>query len=429
MGMRVRVTQCLIILWFLCCMVVLGMPPQAVFAKGAGTAMQEVTNGGTGGATTSTSGTTDQQTYAVDASSVQSLTDLFYMKAFSGSTQVLAKMNWVGALMSGIISVFCMLGLFLICLRVILTLMYLSGRNVFDTVHDIKSKSTGTALGLPSLAKSSFNSEYGSGLDAFVGFFLGLLPDVKSYSDYADGRTRYNLSEDDSATTYLLKISIPTVMMIFFLSIGWSGTLWQMYGTVVDALGVAAQKFTDTRLDQIVDRALDADSYYKFSFPATELGKFQKDVASKLYSECLRKTYNLDSTDTQNMGRSISNWVSNNITAKYLNSPCFPNSSTESNVNDAKNFTKSVIVNNAGNGKSDSPSSTSGNTGEFIIRGSDLNLYDGSADNPLYVHVYISRKQRTGTENYFTYNRNTSSTGSQGRADKNNAPTPLTGTN
>lgn len=377
-----------------------------------GNAVQESGGGG--------SGKVDKQAYAVDASGVQSLTDLFYMKAFSGSTEVLAKMNWVGALMSAIISVFCFLGLFLICFRVIITLMYLSGRNVFDTVHDIKSKSTGKALGIPALVKSSMNSDYGSGLDAIISFFLGLLPDIKSYSDYADGRMRYNLSEEDSATTYLLKISIPTVMMIFFLSIGWSGTLWQMYGVVVDAMSVAAQRFTDTRLDQIVDRALNADSYYQFGFPSTALGKFQKKLASSMYSKCLQKTYNLDSMDTQNMGRNIETWVSKNITPDYLASACFPNSSTATNESDASNFNYSVVVNAANTGRSDTSGNSSKNTGEWTLPGSTFGLADGATDNPLFIHVFVSRKQNANSTNYFTYKERTNGTSSS-RNDEYNS--------
>lgn len=381
----------------------------------------DVQQSGTGSSSSSGtgSGSVDNQTYAAGAGSVQSLTDLFYMKAFSGSTEVLAKMNWLGGLMSAIISIFCFIGLFQLVLRIVITLMYLSGRNLFDTIHDIKSKSTGTAFGLPSLAKSTFNSEYGSGLDALVGFFLGLAPDIKTYSDYADGRVRYNLSEDDTATTYMLKISLPTIVMIFFLSIGWSGTLWQMYGTVVDAMAVAAQRFTDTRLDTIVNRALNADSYYKFGFPSTELGKFRNKLASKMYSECLRKTYQLDSMDTQNLGRNIENWVNSNITADYLASACFANSVTNVDERDAKNFNYSVVINTAKSGNTDKASNSSSNTGEWTLQAGDFGLADGTASNPLYIHVYINRKQSTSSTNYFTYKEKVNGSSSSRNDDYN----------
>ena len=65
------------------------------------------------------------------------LLDLFDSYAFRGSLKTIDKFNWVGKLMSYIISVFSMIGLFLVCYQRLISLLYLAGRNTFDTVHEI----------------------------------------------------------------------------------------------------------------------------------------------------------------------------------------------------------------------------------------------------------------------------------------------------
>ena len=78
----------------------------------------------------------------------EALTSIFTSPAFSGSMETISKLNWVGWLLSGIISVFCLVGLFLTVFRIMTSLMYLSGRNVFDKIHEIKTANTGNAFGL-----------------------------------------------------------------------------------------------------------------------------------------------------------------------------------------------------------------------------------------------------------------------------------------
>ena len=65
------------------------------------------------------------------------LLDLFDSYAFRGSLKTIDKFNWVGKLMSYIISVFSMIGLFLVCYQRLISLLYLAGRNTFDTFHEI----------------------------------------------------------------------------------------------------------------------------------------------------------------------------------------------------------------------------------------------------------------------------------------------------
>jgi len=71
---------------------------------------------------------------------------------------------------------------------------------------------------LKSLLSSTFHGggNTGSGVDTFIYFFLGLFPDVKMYSDFADGKEMKGVGPDTTVTEYILKTSIPTIMMISF---------------------------------------------------------------------------------------------------------------------------------------------------------------------------------------------------------------------
>ena len=66
------------------------------------------------------------------------LLDLFDSYAFRGSLKTIDKFNWVGKLMSYIISVFSMIGLFLVCYQRLISLLYLAG--VIPLIRFMKSK-------------------------------------------------------------------------------------------------------------------------------------------------------------------------------------------------------------------------------------------------------------------------------------------------
>lgn len=242
---------------------------------------------------------TPAQVYAGDENS---LTYLFQTKAFSGSMETISKLNWVGALLSGIISVFCLAGLFLTVVRIMASLLYLSGQGICDKIHEIKSANQGAFFGLKSLVTNTFqgNGNTGSGVDTAIYFILGLFPDIKMYSDFADGSEAKGLGPDTTITEYLLKISIPTIMTIFFLAIGFSGTLWQMFGTVVDAMSVAAERVATTNLESQVSRLLNADSYYTFGFgdDGSKWGKLQDGIAKSMYNKVLSKSDSSINGDT-----------------------------------------------------------------------------------------------------------------------------------
>ena len=258
-----------------------------------------------------------------------SLTALFKTRGFMGNAQILSKLNWVSALVSDIISVACFIGLALTVIRIIMTMLYLSNRNVFDNIHALKSSNSANLPGGlsrlapvigPVIGPSMAGWQKAGGLDVIVQFILGLLPDVKMYSDMNDEASHGlpgNLKEDDSITQYILKISLSTIMSIFFFTIGWNGVLWQAYGSVVDALGVAAERMVNDDFQNVVANALNTGKYYSFGFDldGTEQGKFKQHLAKDMYNKAVLK---LDSAhrgqeNMQVLGKHIENFINSNL--------------------------------------------------------------------------------------------------------------------
>lgn len=357
------------------------------------------------------------------------LLDLFDSYAFRGSLKTLDKFNWVGKLMSYIISVFSMIGLFLVCYQRLISLLYLAGRNTFDTVHELKSGLSGgtgrDAFGIRSMVTNAMQGggQYGTGFDALVGFFLSLLPDVKKYSDYNPERMAYNLQEEDSCTTYMLKVAIPTIMMIFFFSMGFNSTLWQGYGVIVDAMGTAAEQLVATDLNSIVSTAMNTGKSYKFSWDASgsDYGSFMQDMVKAVYKQALKNGKDYTSATQQQVGSYVDSIF---LTGKgYKNSDMkihLGSSDTKTSIgkgsssiftdgdtlaktignvtgfkgdDDAKNLDYSVISNSTKEGYKIA------NAAEIVISAYDLGL--NSSANGNYIHVIISRKKNSDETMYW----------------------------
>lgn len=321
----------------------------------------------------------------VALASAPDLTEIFSTKAFQGSWEVIYQFNWLGAIMNYIISFFCLLGLMLIMYSRMVTLLYLSSRNTWDNVHDIKESSKGPFLGFPALFQNTMQSNYGSGLDAFVSFFLGLLPDVKKYSDYnPDNMAKGTLNDDDNALNYILKTAIPTITLMFFLSIGFSGTLARSYGTVVSAMARFADNVVSQNLDQYVDEIFQVgntpDSTLK---DGTAFGDFRYKTNRQVYSKCLQVIGVADQETKDALMTACEQAVSTNITADTVSGML---GTTISKDNDWKNIKANVVLS----------TNAQGSANAIVIPVSDI-LNGANTDK--YIHITF---KKTGTqENYF----------------------------
>lgn len=389
---------------------------------------------------------------ASDGYSSGKLTDIFTTDAFTGNWEVITKMNWVGKVMSWVISAFSLIGLFTVGLKVMLTMLYLSGKNFWDNVDDIKSAGLGkSAFGMRELFNNAYNAKYGTGADALISFAFGLFPNIKNYSEYSsNAKHKNNFAETDTVASYLLKSAIPNVLTIFAFSMGFNGTLWQAYGTVVEAMGIAAQNFADTNLSNLVDRAINTGGNYSFAYNAdgTKYGDFKQTVAKKVYSSLLKNTTDLSSEVKIAIGSKIDTKLSsvidmmsylaatatidengdkivtvestqykvNGISYSYDNGSAYAlayaadangdfskNATTvtanswsklASDITDAqaRNLSYSVVINNA-----DSYS------GAISIPATELGFAgDDSGKSLYYVHIFISKKANSDEHNYFS---------------------------
>ncbi len=245
------------------------------------------------------------------------LTDLFSTKAFQGSWEVINKFNWLGWLMNFLISVFCLLGLWLVFFQRMISLLYLSSRNLWDNVYEVKGSAKGSSLfGMKALFERAIKAEDGTGADAFITFFYGLLPNVKKYSDYNDEKRFGNLDDTDNALNYMLKTFPMTVLLVFFLALGWKGTLGQIYGTVVDGMTAVADNAVTINLAGYVDRIFAAGNHYRFTIDAegTDLSSMQQQCASRAYQEIVAKGKVIDGDLRNEIGKQVEEQVKEGIT-------------------------------------------------------------------------------------------------------------------
>lgn len=346
-----------------------------------------------------------------------SLMDLFTTDAFTGSWEVFSHFQIIGFLMNFAISAFSLIGLFLIVYQRFITLLYLSSRTTFDKIHEIKQSGNGTRfLGFEGIGKNIFKASNGTGLDAIVSFVLSLLPDVKEYSDYRDGDRPYNLKDSDTAMQYIMKVSLPTVMLLFLFTIGFSGTLFRIYGNVVEAMATAGDTFVNTKLSTYVDKLINKGSAYKFAYEddGTEIGKLRQRIAESIYTSVIKYIDNPNSDAMLQIGKKVDDTVAAQFTAdgiaKVLGNQG-DKAAWSGDDSGAKNIQFTTVVN---------ASTSAYSAGDIAIPLSSLscNFEIGGAmaniSTPT-VHVVFSKKSNSVEKDYFA----TGSNKNNNNGDKN----------
>lgn len=258
------------------------------------------------------------------------LTDIFQMNAFRGSFEIIQGFNLFGYVVNFIISIFSFLGLALQAIQIMATLLYLSMRSMFDKIHEIKKSHSGSQAGIFAL-KGIFNdikeNKYGSGFDTIGYAILGMLPDIKEVSHFSDN----GKFKDEEISTFILKISLPTILSMFFFSMGFNGTLWQTWAMCSDALGEVAYKFCDSQLPKKVYSLLNIEDAFTFSLDAdgTEYGKLRQNIAEDIYSKVLQQvepgntdTGNYTSTQMQLIGQAINSFMEGYVTPDNIVKSC-----------------------------------------------------------------------------------------------------------
>ena len=266
-------------------------------------------------------------------------TDIFSSVALSGNWEFLSKVNFLGWIMSTAISVVSVFGLFLVIMQMLVTMLVLTNKSFFKYVHNLKESDDlqgkgAAALNLFGILPAWKNIATGQaarkpkGIDAILAILISLLPDLWLYSEYYkenDGdELDHHLNEKtDTIASYLFKVSLSKIVTIWVLSMGWKGTLWQAYASVVDGMGAASEQFVALQLDQYVDDFFKTGVRYQFTFSSsgTSFGKFQQKLAQDLYNRILSTvdTTSLDSDDIRQIGLNVESYVLTNFTVSNIN--------------------------------------------------------------------------------------------------------------
>lgn len=243
----------------------------------------------------------------------EGFTDVFYTNSFRGSFEWFKKMDWLGMVVQAVISIFSLVGVSLIVIRIMTSMLYLSAKGLWEEVHDLKQsggESEMYDLGLLNMAKTWAKGKSGTGLDAILGAVLVLLPDVKRYSDFGE-KSGQNFDADTSISQYMLKIALPTVLAVFFLAMGFNGTLVKGLAVTVDAMGTVADHAVSVNYSGFIDDLVNSGTGYKFMAgnDGTEAGKFAVAIQKEVYGKVVAKVRGADKATLYAIGQAIENNV------------------------------------------------------------------------------------------------------------------------
>jgi hypothetical protein len=222
--------------------------------------------------------------------------------------------------MNFIITIFSLIGLVLTLYQKFITLLYLSSKTLWDNVYEVKTQMTAGPLGMKSLMGvfgvgkdgGGVTSKSGGGLDAIITFLYGLLPNIKAYCDYnpaaiEGGEGGKNLKKEDGVAQYMMKTALPTICLIFFLTIGFSGTMAKAYGVVVDGMAVAADRAVEMNFAGWVSNIVGQQGGYDFQYTVTGTngGAYTQRLANNIFNHAVRHYGTLSDEAQLNLGRLI----------------------------------------------------------------------------------------------------------------------------
>lgn len=242
-------------------------------------------------------------------------TDIFYTSSFRGSFEWFAHFNWLGTVVQAVISIFSLVGVCLIVIRIMTSLLYLSAKGLWEEVHELKQSGGGgekDLFGLGGMLKTWASGKSGTGLDALFGAILILLPDVIEYSDFgskSNANGRYD--KEMTVTQYILKAALPTVMSVFFFAMGFNGTLTQGLAVTVDAMGSVADQAVSVNYAGFVEDLIAKGTGYKFVFgmEGTEQGDLKNGIALNMYAKVVTSVKGVTPAQQQEIGKNIEDYV------------------------------------------------------------------------------------------------------------------------
>lgn len=332
-------------------------------------------------------------------------TDVFYTNSFRGSFEWFKKLDWIGMIVQAVISIFSLVGVSLIVIRVMTSMLYLSARGLWEEVHDLKQggESEMYDFGFISMAKSWAKGKAGTGLDAIFGAVLLLLPDVKKYSDFGE-RSGQSFDEDISISQYILKIALPVVLAVFFFAMGFNGTLMKGLAVTVDAMGTAADKAVSVNYSGFVEDLVNSGLGYKFTFEmdGTEKGKLEQAIAKDLYGRIISEVRGANQAQLYQIGINVQTYIEDNFENSVVESRQIAESVREGlTAENGDQFygllSHNIVVNTSATASTDDPGVMSVSSTDLLngVEGIDAS----TSDYVKYYHIFVW--QSTNTNDYY----------------------------
>lgn len=243
-----------------------------------------------------------------------SFSDILRSSSFRGALGWVQKVDFIGGILQACISIGSIISAAFMMIQVMASFVYLSSKSIWEMVHEAKEGGSDTELydlGMIGLAKNWAKGKSGTGLDAIVGFFLTIAPDVKRYSYFSDKAKNEKIKEDMTMGQFTLAIFLDVFISLFIVAMAFNGTLVKAWAISIDALGTLAEHCVSVNYAGYIDDLVAQGTGYKFTFSAygTAEGDKKQQVASELYGKAISKTRGLSSAHYELMGKNIENII------------------------------------------------------------------------------------------------------------------------
>ena len=324
------------------------------------------------------------------ADSLNGVSDIFNMEAFIGNTKWFEKLNFVGAIVQGFISIGGWVAAIVVAVQIMITLIYFGNPNLWDNVYEVKQSKKGLISYTYSIfptGKDKFLGNISNGSDIIIDYLILCAPNVKRYSENAD-------NEYESLGTWFMSTFFKKCILLVAISMMINGSFMKLYTVVVDGIGVAAERFVETDSKAIVNRLLNTGANYEFTLGTVGKGidSVQGDICTKMYKEIVKTSANVDTDSKYTIGSNIEKYVKNTFNEKTIREKLIGVSSDYNMTEgDWERVTTRVVMNGT-------PSNTNG----FTINASDLGLEDSTGSSQKrYIHLYFQAGRAMDTTKYF----------------------------
>ena len=226
------------------------------------------------------------------------LLDIFNSEGMRGAYEIVKKMSIVGVIVQWFLSVMGLMTIASTVLRTSATIFYLSNRSLFDDVDRAKGN-TGHSI------------REAKGFDILYEIFKIICPNIKSYSDY--GSAQFNLDEDDTMTTYIIKSAPTTIITLLFAAMCYNGLLFQIYANIAEGLMAVATQVKDLQIAKSVNAWFAQGKEYTITIDTDGLpkNKLKGKIAKYMYRDVVSKVSAITAEEKTTWGSQIESVVAN----------------------------------------------------------------------------------------------------------------------